>query len=83
MPIALIASGVAELGLPLLKQLLGSGKLEKWFDIIEQAVAGIPKAIAAVKKLEDWQSSGYTPSNAELDALLDESTDLHDRIQAG
>lgn len=84
MPFALmipIGQAVVELGFPLIKQLFSGKKAAMWVNVIEQAAQGVFSAVQAVQKLKQFQDTGVTPTNAELDAVLDESRDIHDQIQ--
>lgn len=85
MPFALmipIGQAVVELGFPLLKQLFSGKKASMWVNVIEQAAQGVLGAVEAVQKLKMFQDTGYTPTDAELDAVLAESRSIHDQIQA-
>jgi hypothetical protein len=82
-PIALILSGIGEIGLPLLSRIIGHGKWEQWSAVFMQAVQGIPTAVAAIKALISGQDTGETYTNAELDSFLDHSRTFHDRIKNG
>lgn len=80
-PVMLAVGAGIQLGLPILKRLFGTGKLGKWFDVFEQASQGVPSAVDAVTKLNEFQRPGArTPTNEELDAVLAESHRLSDEI---
>lgn len=81
-PVALAIGAGLEIGLPLLKRLFGSEKRNKWFDLAEQAGQGVVGAIEAWQSVKAFEDSGHTPTDAELDDILEKSRALHDQIQA-
>jgi hypothetical protein len=80
-PIMLAVTAGLELGLPMIKRLFGTGKFGKWLGVFEQAANGVVGAVGAVEKLKEFEKTGKTPTNAELDDVLAESRKLHDEIQ--
>jgi hypothetical protein len=71
--------------LPILAQIaegvIGKPDVNKWIDLAVQAAQGVTPALDAMDKLKAWAASGYTPTNAELDAVYADSQAIHDKIQ--
>ena len=80
MPIAAILS-LLQAGGAIAQHLVPSDKAARWIELGKQAAAGVQSAIVARDKIELWAASGRNPTAAELDAVLDESRDLHEAIQ--
>lgn len=71
--------------LPILAQIaegvIHKDSVTKWIDLAVQAAQGVTPALDAINQLKAWQSSGYTPTNDELDAVYATSQGLHNQIQ--
>lgn len=82
-PIPLIIAGISEIGVPLFKRLFNGKKAEQWINLAEQAAAGVGSAIEAFQKIKLFKDNGHTPTDEELDTVLEESRSLHEQIQEG
>jgi hypothetical protein len=78
--LGLLIPAIGTIGLPLLEKLWKNSP--EWIDLIKEAVAGIPIAVAAISNLIRGQDEGRDWTADELRVLLAEARGVHDAIQA-